>query len=229
MPGLRRSKTMPASTGTAKRVGSFGAESSAARRAATRSASAAARRRPAARRATAKSSIKKQVLALAETKPFHANVSQYYSLILSATQPYATVGFGTTSNKSSWVAGASDLNYGATTAMYDLAMLRPFKTIDADDWMKQNALDGLTCTPTSGKVTLNFARQPFHAVTDQDHITSVPMRIRVIRVSAKGSSATIEECNPTQDLFSQPVQPRRGYHLGWSHPARARHRHHQPR
>ncbi len=195
MPGLQRSKTMPTRVRTPS-----ASVTSASRRAAKKSA-AAARRRPSAGKSTLKKSIKRQVLMLAETKPFHANVSQYYSLILSSTQPFATVGFGTTSNKSSWVAGASNLNYGATTAMYDLAMLRPFKTIDTDDWMKQNALDGLTCTPATGKVTMNFARQPFHAVTDQDHITCVPMRIRVIRVSAKGSSATIEECNPTSDLF----------------------------
>lgn len=202
-PSLKRSSTMPA------RVNTPSTRVAASRRTHSKKAAANRRRAATTTRATTKSSVKKQVLALAETKTFHAEPSNYATLYLSPTQAFAATGFGTTSNKSTWVPGGTNLNYG-NGALADMKMLRPFKNTSATTWEESNALDGLTCTPMVGKVTLNFARLPFHAVTEEDHITACPMRIRVIRVSSKGSSATIEECNPTNDIFRNQYNQEEG-------------------
>lgn len=196
MPGLKRSKTMPA------RVRTPSASVTASRRTASKK-SAAARRRG----RTSNSAIKKIVKDLQETKFFNSASKGAVTLTVDSTAAFGTFGLGTTSVKFTPGTSVADLTYGS--AMANMEMLNPFSnnsSVSTEGWQRANALSGSKCIPLPGKVTLNFRRVPLETTgseTEQKNLmrTNGPLRVRVIRVTAKGTASTLVQYDPKQDLF----------------------------
>lgn len=200
---LQRSVTMPAQTGFAPQPGGRRAASTTARRKSARSRAASGRRSNLSKKVTP-AVVKKMILDRVETKPFNSYTVPTKTVHVDSADAFGTLGLSTTVAKSVAAAGATSLQYGGATDMTELTMLRPFSTGATQDWEQQSALDGLTCIPLTGRVTLNMFRKHIHAEQIPNGfslITSGPMRIRVIRVTPKGNLGAIETINPQQDLF----------------------------
>jgi len=203
MSGLRRSKTMPASSRAPDAGRGKRAEAGHARRRSARTAASAARRT--APRSTA--SIKKIVKDLQETKFFNSAAKGAVTLTVDSTAAFGTFGLGTTSVKFTPGTSVADLSYGA--AMANMEMLNPFSnnsSVSTEGWQRANALSGSKCIPLPGKVTLNFRRVPLETAgtgAEQKNLmrTVGPLRVRVIRVTAKGTASTLVQYDPKQDLF----------------------------
>ena len=147
---------------------------------------------------------------LSEKKNFHTLSSNaiYFPAFQAGTgKNFGCFGAATTSNQTE--AGAV-ITYGG--AVTNLLMLKPFKTTDANDWQRQQALDGLYATPTMGKTSWTFQRYNLEAATNADDSAAgaAPMYIRVIRVTPKGEAGTTLEHDPDQDLFKDQWGQKKG-------------------
>lgn len=189
---------MPARTGPAKRVGSFGAGAAKARRTTAKSKAASNRRNTI--------TIRKIVSSMKESKFFDAMDKVGVALTVDSTAAFGTFGLGTTSVK--FVPGSSTtLTYGGNIT--NLEMLKPFSTnstISTQGWQRANALNGKHCIPMQGKVVLNFRRTPQEitgGTSPEKNLmaTAGPLHVRVIRVTAKGGASTLVQYDPKQDLF----------------------------
>lgn len=215
---------MPARTGTAKRVGSFGVAATEARRSKTKKAAAQARRTnqpgTAGARAIAKTAYNAAthaVMDMKELKYFEVNGDQlgYPQVPTEGNKLCSTIAFATTSNIE---AGGVLTEKYCGHDIVNLMMLNSYTATSAVN-KRPYALDGKYCVPmrsqTQWQIDRNYIRTgdsninggnnidvpPTADINDPDLYKTLPIRCRIIRVTPKVAPGITTAIDPSNDLF----------------------------